>query len=325
MRSEKLIVALDVSTEDDAKELIRQLKKDVTFFKVGLQLFTSAGSKIISYLHKSHLKTFLDLKFFDVPATVGKACMEATKKGVSMLNVHALGGREMIERAVDATGNIAEKLEIRKPLLLAVTVLTSSSNLGEIGLAAETKDLVLKLALMAKEAGADGVVCSPQEIEAVRRECGDNFVIVTPGIRLPDQEPDDQKRIATPAAAIKAGADYIVVGRPITKAEDPLRVVQIINASIHDMEGWTPPVKEEEVSDQVLSQGEGLQEEGGDNAVSSQQMTPQDRPIEIRETPEIPVPEGTPSASPVETTEDSVTKEETTLKIDENGEPPLSH
>ena len=262
MRSEKLIVALDVPSEEEAKNLIRQLKKDVSFFKVGLQLYTACGPKILSYLHKSHLKSFLDLKFFDVPSTVGKACMEATKKGVDMFNLHALGGREMVERAVDATTNIAAKLDVKKPLILVVTVLTSVKDLGEVGINMDMASSVTRFARMAKEAGADGVVCAPTDIEMVRRECGEEFVIVTPGIRLPDQAADDQVRVATPATAIKAGANYIVVGRPILKSPDPVAAVQMINASIHDMKGWAPPVtKSEETGEGSPVEGSSAEEQ----------------------------------------------------------------
>jgi orotidine-5'-phosphate decarboxylase len=260
MRSEKLIVALDVPDEAAAKDIVRLMKKDVSFFKIGMQLFTTSGAKLLNYIHKSQLKTFLDLKFHDVPTTVSKACMEATKKGVHMLNIHALGGKEMMSRAADATATIAEKLEVRKPTLLAVTLLTSMKDMSEFGISVDTNDLVKRLAVMAKESGMDGVVCSPQEIEMVRRECGEDFVIVTPGIRLPDQDADDQQRISTPAAAIKAGANYIVVGRPILNSPDPLRAVQMINASIHNMEGWTPPEKAEEPVEEVATPGPELDE-----------------------------------------------------------------
>lgn len=241
MRSERLIVALDVPDDKEAKALLRTLKQDVSIFKVGLQLFTSAGPAIVKLIQKGDKhKVMLDLKYHDIPTTVAKAVMEATKLQVFMLTLHALGGKEMLARAVEAAHDTAEKLSLRCPKLIAVTVPTSRQDLGEIGVAAGVGDEVLRLAGLAQGAGCDGVVCSPQEVAGVRARCGTDLTIVVPGIRLGSDEADDQKRVASPKAAIDAGADYIVVGRPILKAADPLRAVQKINASLHGVEYQEP-------------------------------------------------------------------------------------
>ncbi len=236
MRSEKLIVALDFSKESDAKAMVRTLKKDVTLFKIGLQLFTKAGPAIIKAVQKGDHKVFLDLKFHDIPHTVAKSVMEATQHGVYMLTVHAMGGKEMMERAVEAANDAAEQLGLIRPKIVAVTVPTSRQDVGELGIQASVEDTVVKLAKLAHEAGCDGVVCSPREINVIRAACGPDFLIVTPGIRLGDEEADDQKRVDTPKAAFEAGANYIVVGRPILRASDPVRAVQKINASVHGLD-----------------------------------------------------------------------------------------
>lgn len=236
MRSEKLIVALDVASESDAKALVRTLKKDVSIFKVGLQLYTKAGPTIVKAIQRTDHKVFLDLKFHDIPTTVAKAVMEVTTLGAFMLTLHALGGKDMMERAVDAAHETAEKLSLQRPLLVAVTIPTSQKDTSEIGIGASISDSVVRLARLSQEAGCDGVVCSPREIEAVRQACGPDLLIVTPGIRLGDDEQDDQKRIATPQAAIQAGANYIVVGRPVLRASDPVLAVKKINASLHGID-----------------------------------------------------------------------------------------
>lgn len=243
MRSERLIVALDVSSEADAKALVKQLKKDVSIFKVGLQLFTLAGPSVIKAIQRSDHKVFLDLKLHDIPTTVAKATMEATKLGVSMLTVHALGGQEMMERAVEASHDTAEKLGLQRPLIVAVTIPTSRQDIREIGIQSSIDDMVIRLARLAQEAGCDGIVCSPREIRAVREACGPDFLIVTPGIRLGSDEADDQKRIDTPKTAFEQGASYIVVGRPILRAADPVAAVHRISASVHGLEMPVAPVE----------------------------------------------------------------------------------
>lgn len=236
MRSERLIVALDLAEESEAKALVRTLKKDVSIFKIGLQLYTKSGPAIVKAIQKTDHKVFLDLKFHDIPTTVAKAVIEATKLGVFMLTLHAFGGKDMMARAVDAAAEMAEKLSLQLPRIVAVTVPTSRQDLGELGITAGISESVVRLARLAEQAGCDGVVCSPQEIAAVRQACGPDFLIVTPGIRLSDDADDDQKRVDTPKAACEAGADYIVVGRPILRASDPVIAVKRISASLHGLD-----------------------------------------------------------------------------------------
>lgn len=235
MRSEQLIVALDLPSDTEAKALVRQLKKEVSIFKVGLQLFTIGGPQIIKAIQKTDHKVFLDLKYHDIPTTVAKAVMEATKLGVFMLTVHALGGKEMLERAVEAAADTAEKLSLVRPRIVAVTVPTSRQDLGDIGIGQGVRETVLRLAELAASSGCDGVVCAPQEVSLLKESLPD-LQLVVPGIRLGGDESDDQKRVDTPQSAIAAGADYIVVGRPVLRAADPVVAVQKINASIHGVD-----------------------------------------------------------------------------------------
>jgi orotidine-5'-phosphate decarboxylase len=230
---EKLILGLDIDDTGMVYSLIDKLAPFVKFYKVGLQLITKDGPRIVMTLKRKGLKIFYDAKFFDIPQTVYNACYEATRLGVNFVNVHAMGGIKMIKFAKQAIEDAAGKLQIEKPKLLAVTVLTSFEN-KEIKNILRTKfdikKMVVHLAKMAKKAGADGVVCSPKEIRMIRKECGRDFIIVTPGIRIGKIEKDDQKRVMSPYEAIKHGADYIVVSRPIIQAEDKVEVVEkIIN------------------------------------------------------------------------------------------------
>lgn len=212
----KLIVALDVDSFEKAKKLIDKLAPYVNIFKVGSQLFVNTGPDIIKYIRKKRKKVFLDLKFFDIPNTVEKAVREAAKHGVSMLTLHASGGFEMLKKA-----SLALRNKPGKPLLLGVTVLTSTKS----GNASQD---VTRLALMAKKAGLDGCVCSAKETREVKKVCGRRFIVVNPGVRPPGARKDDQKRVTTPEEAIKKGADFIVIGRPITKAKDPVEAVKKI-------------------------------------------------------------------------------------------------
>ncbi|MGV8057421.1 MAG: orotidine-5'-phosphate decarboxylase [Smithellaceae bacterium] len=228
---DKLIFALDAASLDEALSLIELLAGHVGMFKVGKELFTSAGPKIVDYIKKKNQRVFLDLKFHDIPNTVARAAESAAKLGVDMFNVHASGGSKMIQETVKAVEAFAAKNGKVKPVVLAVTVLTSLNNddLHEIGFQKTTNDLVLHLAKMAQKAGADGVVASPQDIAGLRSCLGDDFVIVTPGIRSPlETLKDDQKRTLSAQEAVKLGADYIVVGRPIRQAADPLAACRII-------------------------------------------------------------------------------------------------
>lgn len=213
---DRLIVALDVPTADGARALVDRLSGKVGMFKVGSQLFTAAGPPLVRELVGRGEKVFLDLKYHDIPQTVANAVAEASLLGVSLLTVHALGGRAMMEAAVGALPAVGSRL-------LAVTILTShdDASLEAIGVSGAVTEGVRRLARLARQARADGVVASPQEAEIVRAACGPDFLIVTPGIRPAGAGVDDQARPATPAAAIRAGADYLVVGRPIAQADDP--------------------------------------------------------------------------------------------------------
>lgn len=241
MNKDKIIVALDVENEVQAKEIISQLRDEVGGFKIGLQLFTSAGSSFVKELAKSNVKIFLDLKYHDIPNTVAKAAIEASRLGIWMFNVHTIGGSEMMMRAVDEMREVCQKEQLIQPKIIGVTVLTSSNDatLEEVGIKEKAADQVLKLANLASKCGMDGVVASPQEIKSIRNEIKNKeFMIVTPGIRANNSEKtsfaatDDQKRTLTASEAVNAGADYIVVGRPITKAENMVLAAREIVADI---------------------------------------------------------------------------------------------
>lgn len=220
---EKLIFALDVSTAREAGALIRQLKDSVGMFKVGKQLFLREGPRILSYIRERGGEVFLDLKFHDIPQTVARASVEATRLGAAMFNVHASGSAAMMKESVRQVRRACRTEHLRRPRMLAVTVLTSlsSDDLSLVGVHAPIEDQVLRLALLAQEAGMDGVVASPHEIRAIREACGPRFLIVTPGIRRSTDAKGDQHRITGPAEAVAAGADFVVVGRPIRDAADP--------------------------------------------------------------------------------------------------------
>jgi orotidine-5'-phosphate decarboxylase len=213
---ERLIVALDVPKAEAARSLVDRLAGRVGLFKVGSQLFTAAGPGLVHEIVARGEKVFLDLKFHDIPNTVAGAVASACRLGVSLVDVHGLGGKAMLEAAVGALPAMGTRL-------LVITILTShdEDTLGEIGVNGKVAESVRRLALLAREAGADGVVASPHEVPLVREACGGGFLIVTPGIRPAGAAAGDQARLATPRAALQAGADYLVVGRPITGAEDP--------------------------------------------------------------------------------------------------------
>jgi len=223
--ADKLIVALDVKSLAEAKEMVKKLSPDVKIFKVGIGLFTLCGPDAVSLVHDSGAKVFLDLKFHDIPNTVAHAVRSAAKLGVFMMNIHALGGSEMMMRAVEAARESEKKMK-----LLGVTVLTSmdQSSIGEIGIDKKIEDEVVALARLGKDSGLDGVVASPGETSLIRKNLGRDFIIVTPGIRPAGAEKNDQKRIMTPKDAVKAGADYIVVGRPVIETKDPLEAAKKI-------------------------------------------------------------------------------------------------
>lgn len=213
--ADKIIVALDVSTKSRALELVEQLRSEISFFKIGLQLYTAEGSEIVRAVSATGAKVWLDLKLYDIPNTVARAVESSNTLGVQMLTIHLSGGSEMIRAAVSVRAN--------NMLLLGVTVLTSSTEetLREIGITDAIEDQVIRLAKLGAQAGIDGVVASPREIKLLRREFGDRIKIAVQGIRPSWAEPGDQKRFMTPREALEAGADYIGIGRPITGRAQP--------------------------------------------------------------------------------------------------------
>ena len=230
---DRLIVALDVDTLDAALGLVERLEGLVTRFKIGSQLFTAAGPAAVEAVRKRGGLVFLDLKYHDIPNTVAGAAREAARLGVFMFNVHASGGRAMMRAAAEAVA--ATGSGSRRPLVIAVTVLTSLDRAAlsrELGIASSVEGHVLHLCRLAHDAGLDGSVASPNEIRVIRNQLGAEWVIVTPGVRPVGSGADDQSRIASPQAAARAGAHYLVVGRPITAAADPVKAAQAILAEI---------------------------------------------------------------------------------------------
>jgi orotidine-5'-phosphate decarboxylase len=232
MSAERLLVALDVETGKRAVELASALEDIAGGFKIGMRLFTLEGPELVRELVSRGARVFLDLKFHDIPNTVSQAIESAVQTGAWMINVHATGGGPMMQAAVKAGRDTAQRIGSSPPLLIAVTVLTSMDDdvLRDIGVHRPMLDQVVALARITQSAGMDGVVASPQETEAIRRTCGDSFLIVTPGIRGASAPavPDDQTRTMGPAEALRAGASYIVVGRPIIAAADPRAAAEAI-------------------------------------------------------------------------------------------------
>jgi len=222
----KIIVALDYADADSALKLVNQLDPALCRLKVGKELFTAAGPQFVEKLARSNFGVFLDLKFHDIPNTVAKACSAASNLGVWMLNVHASGGLEMMQAAKQAVDSSDSK-----PLLIAVTVLTSMNQetLSQIGIHTDLSTHVLNLAKLTQQAELDGVVCSALEAQMLRSNLGSKFCLVTPGIRPANASKDDQSRIVTPANALALGSNYLVIGRPITKAENPLAALEAIS------------------------------------------------------------------------------------------------
>ncbi|MBV8648146.1 orotidine-5'-phosphate decarboxylase [Paludibacterium sp.] len=225
-----VIVALDFQDAHGALDFAARLDPAECRVKVGKELFTASGRDLVESLVLRGFQVFLDLKFHDIPNTVAQACVRAADAGVWMVNVHASGGRRMMAAAREALANLSQR-----PLLIAVTVLTSmeAADLADIGIETAPEEHVLRLARLSRDCGLDGVVCSAQEAMLLKRELGAAFKLVTPGIRLSDSAADDQRRVMTPTAALAAGADYLVIGRPITRADHPQDVLHKIN---HDIE-----------------------------------------------------------------------------------------
>ena len=228
---DKLIVALDTDDGEEIDWLSGTLMDIVGWFKMGFQAFSALGMESFPWFEQNGHKVFVDLKFHDIPNTVARDVGTMTKHGANMINMHASGGLEMMQAARNSADSAAYKANIPRPILLGVTILTSMDETGfqqNFGTERQLTEQVIYLAQLTQAAGLDGVVASPLEIEPIRKACGDNFLIVTPGIRPKWAETGDQRRITTPAEAIQRGADYIVVGRPIIEAEDPLEATEMI-------------------------------------------------------------------------------------------------
>ena len=232
MSDPKIIVALDYPTEAEAFALIDQLEPSLCRLKVGKEMFTHFGPAFVENIQSRGFEVFLDLKYHDIPNTVAKACEAAASLGVWMMNVHASGGRRMMEAAADAVANHQQQ-----PLLIAVTILTSMSqeDLLELGITDSPADQAIKLASLAQSSGLSGVVCSAQESPGMRQALGSDFLLVSPGIRPAGSQADDQRRIMTPVDALTAGSDYLVIGRPITRSDDPAGVLRSINREISSL------------------------------------------------------------------------------------------
>ncbi len=234
-RRDKLILALDVSDPEYAIEIVDKFSDYISIYKVGLELFTSCGPQIVQDIHKKNKKIFLDLKFHDIPNTVTKAALAATRLGVHMFNIHASGGFEMMKRCCDSVVDLCLRENLERPKILGVTVLTSLSKEAlrdELGIPYGVKTHVRHLAGLALRAGLDGVVSSANEVETIRNHCGKGFLILTPGIRPSWSLPDDQKRTMTPKEAIRAGSDYLVLGRSILQQPDPIKAIELISLEV---------------------------------------------------------------------------------------------
>jgi orotidine-5'-phosphate decarboxylase len=235
----KLIVALDVETAREALNLFDALKDVAGMFKIGSQLFTAAGPELVREIVRAGAPVFLDLKFHDIPNTVASAGVEATRLGVSIFDVHACGGSEMMRRTAEAVAETAEREGIPRPLVIGITVLTSfdDSTLTEAGVSSSVQEQVKRMARLADASGLDGVVASPHEVKLVRESVErQDFVVVAPGVRPAGAASDDQRRVMTPLEAVRAGADYLVVGRAILKAPDPAQAAQQIIEEMQQVE-----------------------------------------------------------------------------------------
>jgi len=233
-KAKQLIVALDVSTQEKATQLVRTLKDQVGYFKIGLQLYTAAGPTIVRKILQEGVQVFLDLKFHDIPNTVTQAALEAARLGAHMMTLHCLGGEVMMKQTRETLQEYSQKEGWPCPKLLGVTILTSidPQMLSSLGIAHSLDQQVLRLARTAQEAGLDGIVSSPRELPLLRQEKPEGFLLVTPGIRSGKTKGDDQRRTMTASEALAAGADYLVVGRPIVQSQDPVQAVQTLLGEI---------------------------------------------------------------------------------------------
>lgn len=229
-KTAEIIVALDVPAIADARRLVNELGDSVTTFKVGMELFYSAGPAAVQIVREAGKDIFLDLKLHDIPNTVAQGAKSLLQLGATFLSIHASGGLVMMQETVRVTGEAAANLGITRPKLLAITVLTSidAAEWQRLKNAGSISDQVVHLAHLAKQAGMDGIVASPQEASAIRQACGPEFLIITPGVRPSGSQVNDQGRIATPGGAVKSGANYLVIGRPITESADPRAAAQAI-------------------------------------------------------------------------------------------------
>lgn len=237
---EKIVLALDVDTLEEAKGLIMELKDYVGIFKVGLQLYTQNGNEIIDFMTAQGLEFFLDVKLLDIPNTVAKASENIVKRGASFFNIHTLGGAEMMSQCVKSAKATAKELGQKEPFILGVTVLTSISDEvlnNQLEIPQKASEYVLKLAKLAKESGLDGVVASTWEAKKIKEICGEDFKVLCPGIRPEWSLKNDQQRAATPNRAIQEGADYLVIGRAVTAAENKLKAMQMIYDEIENNKG----------------------------------------------------------------------------------------
>ncbi|HSW62052.1 MAG TPA: orotidine-5'-phosphate decarboxylase [Dissulfurispiraceae bacterium] len=229
---ERLIIALDVDTAAAALSVVDRLGDDITTYKIGFELFVSAGTSVVQRIQERGKRVFLDLKYHDIPNTVARAAVAATRLGAFMFNVHASGGLDMMQRTVLAVNELCAREGLSRPRIIAVTMLTSMTNdilRNELTISHPVKTHVRTLAALAQKAGLDGVVSSPQETAMIKEQCGKEFLVVTPGIRPSWTPPDDQRRTATPQEAMRDGADFIVMGRAILTAEDPVKALELIS------------------------------------------------------------------------------------------------
>ena len=236
--NDKLIVALDYATEQDAMALVNQLGDAVSYYKVGLELFLNTRGSVVDLIKAQNKKVFLDLKFHDIPNTVAQAVAWAASLGVDMFTLHSSGGEEMMRKSVETVNEVCERLNIKRPNMVGVTILTSfdEEGIAKVGYKNNIADTVLNLAGLCKTSGMSGIVCSPHEAAKIKETYGSDFITVCPGIRPAWAAAGDQKRITTPADAIRIGVDNMVVGRPITKAENPheaaLKIIEEINSAM---------------------------------------------------------------------------------------------